>query len=135
MLRLACGFAVRSVSPWGLRHAQADRLRRRHLRQTDAAWTRADGDLAGAGRRSFRRPVEEARRADRLEGCASQERRRCEQGVSEGEIKGQQTMTPDPDPFDEGQRAAGQNIPAEANPYQDGSDEHALWSAGHEQVA
>ena len=44
-------------------------------------------------------------------------------------------MTPDPDPFEEGQRAARQNIPAEANPYQDGSDEHALWSAGHEQVA
>ena len=44
-------------------------------------------------------------------------------------------MTTDPDPFEEGQRAAGKNIPAEANPYQDGSDEHALWSAGHEEVA
>ena len=44
-------------------------------------------------------------------------------------------MTADPDPFEEGQRAARENIPAEANPYQDGSDEHALWSAGHEQVA
>jgi hypothetical protein len=40
-----------------------------------------------------------------------------------------------PDPFEEGQRAARKNIPAEANPYQDGSDEHALWSTGHEQVA
>ena len=27
------------------------------------------------------------------------------------------------------------NIPAEANPYQDGSDEHPLWAAGHERVA
>ncbi len=44
-------------------------------------------------------------------------------------------MNPDPDPFDEGQRAATQNIPAEANPYPDGSDEHALWAAGHEKVA
>ena len=39
-------------------------------------------------------------------------------------------MATDPDPFEEGQRAARKNIPAEANPYQDGSDEHALWSAG-----
>ena len=44
-------------------------------------------------------------------------------------------MTADPDPFEEGQRAARENIPAEANPYQKGSEEHALWSAGHEQVA
>ncbi len=38
-------------------------------------------------------------------------------------------MNPDPDPFEQGERAARQNIPAEANPYQDGSDEHALWAA------
>jgi hypothetical protein len=44
-------------------------------------------------------------------------------------------MNSDPDPFEQGQRAARQNIPAEANPYQDGSDEHALWAAGHEKVA
>jgi hypothetical protein len=44
-------------------------------------------------------------------------------------------MTSDPDPFEQGQRAAQQNIPAEANPYQDGSDEHSLWAAGHERVA
>jgi hypothetical protein len=44
-------------------------------------------------------------------------------------------MKRDPDPFEEGQRAARKNIPAEANPYQDGSEEHSLWSAGHEQVA
>jgi hypothetical protein len=30
-------------------------------------------------------------------------------------------MTTDPDPFEEGQRAARENIPAEGNPYQDGS--------------
>ena len=41
----------------------------------------------------------------------------------------------DKDPFEEGQRAAAQDIPAEANPYQDGSDEHALWAAGHERIA
>ena len=44
-------------------------------------------------------------------------------------------MTADPDPFEQGQRAARENIPAEANPYQDGSEQHALWAAGHEQVA
>ena len=30
---------------------------------------------------------------------------------------------------------ARKNIPAEANPYTNGTDEHSLWSAGHEQVA
>ena len=43
-------------------------------------------------------------------------------------------MNSDPDPFEQGERAARQNIPAEANPYQDGSDEHAL-AAGHEKFA
>ena len=46
----------------------------------------------------------------------------------------------DLDPFAEGERAARDNIPAEANPYSDCSDEHALWShalwlAGHETIA
>jgi hypothetical protein len=41
----------------------------------------------------------------------------------------------DRDPFAEGERAARDNIPAEANPYSNGSDDHALWSAGHEKVA
>ena len=44
-------------------------------------------------------------------------------------------MSTDPDPFDEGQRAARNNIPAESNPYRDGSEEHSLWAAGHELVA
>jgi hypothetical protein len=44
-------------------------------------------------------------------------------------------MKPDPDPFEQGQRAAQENIPAAANPYQDGSEQHSLWAAGHEQVA
>jgi hypothetical protein len=44
-------------------------------------------------------------------------------------------MNSDPDPFELGERAARQNIPAEANPYRDGSEEHALWAAGHEKVA
>jgi hypothetical protein len=44
-------------------------------------------------------------------------------------------MTGDPDPFEQGQRAARENIPADGNPYQDGSQEHALWAVGHEQVA
>jgi len=44
-------------------------------------------------------------------------------------------MTTDPDPFMEGQRAARKNMPAEANPYRDGSEEHSLWAAGHESVA
>ena len=48
---------------------------------------------------------------------------------------GRAAMNPDPDPFEMGQRAARQNIPAEANPFQDGTEQHALWAAGHEQVA
>ena len=44
-------------------------------------------------------------------------------------------MAADPDPFEEGQRAARKNIPAEANPYQDGSEEHSLWAAGHQCIA
>src|SRR3954465_2944181 len=44
-------------------------------------------------------------------------------------------MTSDPDPFEQGQRAARKNIPAEANPYPDGSEQHSLWAAGHERVA
>ncbi|PIT04993.1 hypothetical protein TSA1_32835 [Bradyrhizobium nitroreducens] len=27
------------------------------------------------------------------------------------------------------------HIPAEANPHHDGSDDHALWAAGHEKIA
>jgi hypothetical protein len=44
-------------------------------------------------------------------------------------------MTTDTDPFEKGQRAARKNIPAEANPYRDGTDEHSLWAAGHESIA
>jgi len=44
-------------------------------------------------------------------------------------------MMTDPDPFEEGQRAARKGIPAEANPYRDGSEQHALWAAGHESIA
>ena len=44
-------------------------------------------------------------------------------------------MTTDPDPFEQGQRAARENIPAEANPYQDGPEQHSLWATGHEQIA
>ena len=44
-------------------------------------------------------------------------------------------MNSDPDPFEQRQRAAGQNIPAEANPYCDSSEQNALWAAGHEKVA
>ncbi len=44
-------------------------------------------------------------------------------------------MTTDRDPFEEGQRAARKKIPAETNPYQDGSEEHSLWAAGHESIA
>jgi hypothetical protein len=44
-------------------------------------------------------------------------------------------MTADSDPYEQGQRAAREHIPAEGNPYQDGSQEHSLWAAGHEEVA
>jgi hypothetical protein len=41
----------------------------------------------------------------------------------------------DDDPSEQGQRAAAKNIPAEANPYREGTEQHALWVAGHENVA
>jgi hypothetical protein len=44
-------------------------------------------------------------------------------------------MTTDPDPFEQGQRAARMNIPAEANPYPESSEQRSLWAAGHEKVA
>ena len=44
-------------------------------------------------------------------------------------------MTSDPDPFEQGQRAARKSIPAQANPYREGSEEHSLWAAGYERVA
>lgn len=44
-------------------------------------------------------------------------------------------MAADPDPFEQGQRAARDAIPAAANPYQDGTEPYALWAAGHEGVA
>ena len=43
-------------------------------------------------------------------------------------------MTTDPDPFEEGQLAARNNIPPEGNPYRDSSAEHALCAAGHEEA-
>ena len=57
--------------------------------------------------------------------------------VQKGKIENRKDdiMTPDPDPFEQGERAAREGIPAEANPYQDGSEQHALWAAGHEKVA
>jgi hypothetical protein len=51
------------------------------------------------------------------------------------EVEEKDIMSTDPDPFEQGQRAARDNIPAEANPYADGSEQHALWAAGHEQIA
>jgi hypothetical protein len=38
-------------------------------------------------------------------------------------------------PFEEGRRAARLYIPAEANPYQQGTDEAAQWAEGHARVA
>jgi hypothetical protein len=39
------------------------------------------------------------------------------------------------DPSEEGRRAARELIPAKANPYQAGTEDHARWAEGHEQVA
>jgi len=39
------------------------------------------------------------------------------------------------DPFEQGQRAARDYIPAEANPYQDGSAPFTQWAEGHRSVA
>ncbi|WP_182915406.1 hypothetical protein [Rhodopseudomonas palustris] len=39
------------------------------------------------------------------------------------------------DPFELGERAARENIPAEANPFAEGTEEFALWAAGHERIA
>lgn len=44
-------------------------------------------------------------------------------------------MATDPDPFVQGERAAAENIPAEANPYQQGTEQYALWASGHERAA
>jgi hypothetical protein len=38
-------------------------------------------------------------------------------------------------PFEDGKRAAARQIPAEANPYAKGTDEHGQWREGHESVA
>lgn len=37
--------------------------------------------------------------------------------------------------YQNGQRAAAINIPADANPHREGSDAHAQWAEGHESVA
>jgi hypothetical protein len=58
-----------------------------------------------------------------------------DEGTFDKQEPGRQITMTDRDPFADGERAARENIPAEANPYQDGSDEHALWAAGHEKVA
>jgi hypothetical protein len=39
------------------------------------------------------------------------------------------------DPFEQGRRAARELIPANGNPYQDGTDDHARWAEGHAGVA
>ena len=73
---------------------------------------------------------------DRSQGCAAEKCRTLEgRGAEEIENRKGASMNSDPDPFEQGERAARQNIPAEANPYQDGSEQHALWAAGHEKVA
>jgi len=83
--------------------------------------------------------LKKARHTHRPEGCAAQERIASEDGGAQERkiesIEETEIMTTDPDPFEEGQRAAQENIPAEGNPYWDGSEEHSLWAAGHERVA
>ena len=37
--------------------------------------------------------------------------------------------------YEEGRRAAAEEIPADANPHQDGTAEHAQWAEGHESIA
>src|SRR5450756_1120936 len=99
---------------------------------------RPDGDVSGTGGRGVRRSPQEAWHSARPEGRVAQER-----GAHEGAAERQRKIEPhkeiqimtDPDPFEQGERAARNNIPAEANPYRDGSEEHALWAAGHERVA
>lgn len=39
------------------------------------------------------------------------------------------------DPFEEGKKAACENIPAEGNPYPQDNVAHAQWEAGHAEVA
>ena len=94
---------------------------------------RPDGDVSGTGGRGFCRPAQEARHSRRSQGCSAKERGAAEEGRIEDTKD--DIMTSDPDPFEQGQRAARENIPAEGNPYQDGSEQHALWAAGHEKVA
>ncbi len=83
--------------------------------------------------------AQEARHSRRPEGRASQERIAPEDtGTRQREIEPsaeKEIMTIDADPFEEGQRAARKNIPAEANPYRDGTEQRSLWAAGHESIA
>src|SRR5579872_6734404 len=58
----------------GAPHAQADRLRRRYVRQAQAIGARQDGDVPGIGGRSVCRPAQEAWHSDRPEGRPAQER-------------------------------------------------------------
>src|SRR5581483_1419050 len=58
----------------GAPHAQADRLRRRYVRQAQAIGARPDGDVPGIGGRSVCRPAHEAWHSDRPEGRPAQER-------------------------------------------------------------
>src|SRR5260370_23205845 len=58
--------------------AQVDRLRRRYLRQAEAAGARPDGDPSGTGGRGVRRCAPETRYSHRPEGRAPQERIACE---------------------------------------------------------
>jgi len=69
---------------------------------------------------------------DAARGAASED---GSAGAGRTTSKDDVSMSTDPDPFEQGQRAARENIPAEANPYQDGSEQHALWASGHERVA
>ena len=38
-------------------------------------------------------------------------------------------------PYDKGRRAAAEDIPADANPYEQGSAEYDKWAEGHRSVA
>jgi hypothetical protein len=87
--------------------------------------------------RSARRIIPSHPLDGRTQRCIAKECAHEARGGKEDEFESWKgaAMNSDPDPFEQGERAARQNIPAEANPYQDGSEEHALWAAGHEKIA
>jgi len=98
-----------------------DRLRRRYVRQAEAARARPDGTLQELADEAFADLLEETGipidLKDALRKSAALTKTPGEKSGSSPRRK--KPFMSDPDPFEQGERAARKNIPAEANPYRD----------------